>query len=196
MIYLIKTSRHLIIYIMADPVSMVASIIAIGHAGTNITRYSRKLYKISSKTGISRIAEDVDFFASHIDTFGSTISSSFLTIRSHFDQYKNSLTIERLRGHDVLSSLALQCKHLIKRLVDVEPRVKQGATRLSFIGRAQWLLQGTEREELCVWMDRVKTTMLMILVQIAIEASQNRVVEKSDTQARMQDFFEEIRSEQ
>lgn len=76
----------------------------------------------------------------------------------------------------------------------MEPIIKRGARSLSFVGRVQWLRQGTEREELCVWMDRIRTTMLIVLVQIAIESSQIRESEK--TQVKMRSLFEDVRSEQ
>jgi hypothetical protein len=156
-----------------DPLSITASVIAVAGAAGTASKCARAFYKIARKAGAVR--EDVEFFASHIDTFGSIVSSVHNTIRDHYMKYRGSLTLQRLGQQASLKNLALQSNHLMRRLKDLEPDVKDRDVGLGFLGRARWLLKGAEREELCVWMERVKMAFVMIMYEVMYEALQERV---------------------
>lgn len=156
-----------------DPLSITAGVLAVAGAARTSSKCAQAFYRIAGKAGAIR--EDVEFFASHIDTFGSIVSSVHNTIRDHYMKYRGSSTLQRLGQQASLENLALQSNHLMKRLKDIEPNVKGRDAGLGFLGRARWVWKFAEREELCVWMERVKMAFVMIMYEVMYEALQERV---------------------
>jgi hypothetical protein len=156
-----------------DPLSITAGVIAVAGAAGVASKCAQTFYRIARKAGAVR--EDVEFFASHIDTVGSIVSSVHNTIRDHYTKYRGSLTLQRLVRRDSLKSLARQSNHLMKRLKDLKPDVKDRHVGLSFFERTRWIFKGAERNELCVWMERVKMAFVMIMLEVIYEALQERI---------------------
>jgi hypothetical protein len=157
-----------------DPLSIIASTIAVGGAATAASRCAQAFYKIAHKAGV--ISEDVTLFAYHIDNFGSSVSSVHNTIREHFMKYQQSLVLQRLNSQSTLKKLAYESRILMKRLRGLEPDVKDRGVGLGMIGRAKWFFKSKEREELCIWMERVKMSFLMIMYEVIYEALQQRAL--------------------
>lgn len=147
---------------MVDPLSIIGGVASIGTVGGATVKCAQAFYKIALKAGAVR--EQVEFFANHIETFGSTITSAHNTIREHYVKYEGSTTLQGLGQRATLDRLAKQTKYLIRRLKDIEPNVKDRRAGLGFWGRTHWILfQKSEREELCVWMVRIQMAFILIM---------------------------------
>jgi hypothetical protein len=92
-------------------------------------------YRIRGKA--DALAEEVQFFASHVHVFGSTISSAHRIIRDHYLNDNTSTTIKKLHKSSALDSLASQCQCVMKRVEKLQERVNDHNGAL---GRFLWLL--------------------------------------------------------
>lgn len=173
-----------------EPLSIVGGIIAVGQATGSIVKCAEVLYEISYKAGV--LAEDVKFFASHIDSFGSIISGVHSIIDFHYKNDKNSSTLQRYHERNTLKQLASQSKRLMCRVRKLEPRLKARETQLGLLGRLRWLRQKDKRTDICLWMDRVKLSFQMIMHQVMYEALQQRASNPSSLEREHRDLRREM----
>lgn len=167
---------------MIDPLSFTASIMAVIGAANFVVKGANSLYRISRDAG--SMAKDVEFFASHIATFGSIVSSVANTLRDHFDKHSESLTLNRMFKHNTLDGLQRQVRHLMQRVKHLRPRTKAREVVLHWRARLRWVWQKSQREELCLWIDRVKDAFLLVMLQVMYEALERRASESQSTPSK------------
>lgn len=167
---------------MIDPLSFTASILAVIGAANFVVKSADTLYRISRDAG--SMAEDVEFFASHIATFGSIVSSVARTLRDHFDKHSDSLTLDHMHKHNTLEGLQRQVRHLMQRVKHLRPRRKAREVVLHWKARLRWVWQKSQREELCLWIDRVKDAFLLVMLQVMYEALDLRASESQSISSR------------
>lgn len=177
-----------------EPVSAAASIVALGYAARLASRYSIVFYEIASKAGAERICDDIEFFATHISLFSSALKSSHAMIRDHYDKYQDSSTLERLEKDDILRKLSKQSDLLSKRLKPLQPSIKDESVGLGFWGGFGWVVVKVSAwEQLCVWMERVKTNFLLIQYEVMYEALKERFEDPLEIPNRA--LFGDVQSE-
>lgn len=174
-----------------DPFSIACGIIAVGQATTAVAKCAEKLYQISYNAG--KLEDEVQFFACHIDVFASTISSVHSTIRDHYIHNSNSRTIRKLHEHAALRTLASQSKLLMRRIKKLLPRSKAHETGLGIWDRVRWVfMQKEERKDICLWMERVKLSFLLIMLQVMYEALQQRASNESSLEQKVYNVEKEM----
>ena len=152
-----------------DPLSITVSILALSKATTKTIKWAKILYGMSKDAG--PLAEEVKFFAFHINIFGTTISHAHTTIREHHLKCEDSSTLRTYAKQNVLKMLATQSENLVRRLETLHPRSEKYTT---FMGRLKWFLKKEKRDGLLLWVERVKTSFLLVTQQIMLEDLQQR----------------------
>lgn len=157
-----------------DGVSGAASIVALGTAAQYACRGAKIFHKTVSKAGKEVLYGDMEFFASHVSIFCSTMKTTHTLIRDHYDKYGDSSAIEELSKGAILVKLASQSNLLINRLKALRPHLKQSGDALGWLGRVEWVLKRASREELYVAMERVKTSITIVQLEVMYEALKKR----------------------
>jgi hypothetical protein len=151
-----------------DPLTIATSVVALTGAVHAATKVSRQLYRVARKAG--EYESDVQFFAAQVEFFGSMISSASSTMEDHLEKYEKSEFLERL-GPKALDLLISQSDYVLRYIKGVKRKVPtQRAGLKLFIERWKWLLYAAEREEICLWMERIKSNFIFIVTQVSFEA--------------------------
>jgi len=153
---------------MADPLSITAGIIAVGGAAHIAAKGAHMFFHIAHDA--DSLAEDAKFFATHISVFGGVISSAHSMIQQHLRGHPKSPTLTELDKSQTLLKLREQVRLLMQRVKCLQPRMSPYGAGLSWTARLFWVWEKPKREELCIWVERVKTNFLMLMVQVHCEA--------------------------
>ena len=173
-----------------DPLTIFGGIAAIGQVTGTVIKYAEIFYQISYKAGL--LIDDVEFFAHHVNVFGSTISGVHNTISAHYKKSKRSPTLQRLHEHSVLMDLANMTKRLMRRVETLQPRLQLQKMKLGLLGRYRWITQDKERKEVCMWMDRVGQSFSLIMHQVLYEALEQRASEPTASMEEKSDLRKEM----
>jgi hypothetical protein len=173
-----------------DPLSICASVLAVSGAAGTASKAANSFYKMARKAG--KAGEDMKFFSAHIDAFASIIHSAYSTIRDHYSEDNKSRTLEQLNQKATLTGLVFQVKHIIKGVKTLEPQLRPHTTGLSLKESFLWVWKGSEREELCVWMERVQLQFFMVMLQITYEALQQKASLQNSLQPEGFDFKRDL----
>jgi hypothetical protein len=163
-----------------EPLSIIGGIVAVGQAAETATRWVDILYQVSCKA--EAIAQGVDFLASHLNTFASTISGAHNTIRDHYESNRESKTIQRLHDNGAFCNLASQTKYLMRRVKELKKQLKEYQETPDILARILWTFKKEKREFICLWMDRVQASFQSIITQVTYEALQKRLVSNPSAQ--------------
>ncbi len=172
---------------MSDPFSIAVGVIAVAGAAGTVAKYAQSFSRKAEEA-----ADEVQIFASQIDTFASIISSVHSTIRDHYMNSKDSVTLQRLNEQAALKSLAFETKRLTRRIKSVEPRIETNKRGFGFKERFLWVWQSPEREEVLVWMERIKMSFLLIMQRVLYEALQQRASNPTSFPPELFDFAREL----
>jgi len=158
-----------------DPLSISAGVIAVSGAAIATTKLSRSLFKLAKTSGPD-LCNEIRFFSQHVQQFRTTVSSTNKFIDDYSKQHEQSTSILRLVEHKTLQGLASQMKEVHQRIQMVKrPQVnpKTNYARL-VVKNLIWYYDKREREEICIWMARLKLDFLSIMVFILYELLRSR----------------------
>ena len=158
-----------------DPLSITAGAIAVGTAVTMIAKLSKLLVKLAS-TSRADLSNEIKFFACHIQGFGTTVDSAKYAMREYAKSHGESNALSIFTKNQTLQNLAFQMKQVVKRIECItQPQVD---LKTSFAGAVIktliWYHGKREREEVCIWMDRLKLDFLVVLAMITFETLLSR----------------------
>jgi hypothetical protein len=173
-----------------DPVSIIGGIAAVGQVTATVIKCANILYQVSYKAGT--MAEDVEFFASQIHVFGSTISSVHNTIREHYIKDNNSMVLWRLHKYTTLSNLATLSKQLMRRVNKLQPQTKAQRPSLGIMQGLRWYMKKEERKDICLSMDRLQLSFLLIMMEVTYEALQQHASSPSSLEKELWDIKREM----
>lgn len=151
-----------------DPFSIAVGVLAICGAARGISKCASEFYTVARET--KAIRKDVENFASHILSFGDIVHGVYHTLYHHC---KESLVVRRL--DNTLYDLAEQSEYLTTRLEGLQPRVKDRNAGPGFYLRYRWYKGGKKREENWIWMERIKSSFVMIMLQVVLEGLEKRL---------------------
>ncbi|KAH6680473.1 hypothetical protein B0J14DRAFT_648851 [Halenospora varia] len=174
-----------------EPLSLIGGIVAIGQASQTICKVARTLYKVSYNAG--SISEEVESFASHVDIFGFTVTDAHSSIRDHYMSFQGTTSFRRFQQLKTLKKLAAHVQYLMRKIKVILPKLKGRNRRLKFMTRFQWMRGNEERNRLCVSMDRIQLSFLLIMQQLTFEALQQRAADPSPIQQELYEFRKEIK---
>lgn len=156
-----------------DPLSVAASVVALSTAVHAATKVTRQLYHVARNAG--KFKDDVEFFAAQVDLFGSMVNSASSTIEDHLEKYKSSEILERL-GPKALDHIASQAKYVLRCITGVKRKIPPHKTGIKlFIERFKWLMNAPERDEIFLYMERIKSSLLFIATYLCLEALNHKV---------------------
>jgi hypothetical protein len=159
--------------VIMEALGFAASVFALTSALHAATKVGRQLHRVARKAG--EFEADVQFFAAQVDLFGSMISSTSSMIEDHLEKYEQSRTLERL-GPKALDHLALQAKYVLSCIKGVKKKIPPQKTGIKLIiDRWRWLLNEPERDEICLWMERIKSSLQFIMTQMCYEALHHKI---------------------
>lgn len=151
-----------------EALGVAASIVALTSVLHATTKMGRQLRRVARKAG--KFEADVQFFAAQVDFFGSMISSTSTMIEDHLEKYEQSKTLDRL-GPKSLDCLASQAEYVLTCIKGVKEKIPRQRTGIKlFIERWKWFLDSPERDEICLWMEKIKSSLQFIVTQMCYEA--------------------------
>ncbi|CAG8977957.1 hypothetical protein HYALB_00001838 [Hymenoscyphus albidus] len=150
-----------------DPFSIAVGVLAILGAANGVAKVASDFYTVARET--KAIRKDVENFASNIHTFGSILNSVYHTISYHC---KDSMVVRRL--DETLQDLAEQSQQLTDRLRTLQPKVSDHGAGPEFYIRYRWYKGSQKREYNWVWMERIKSYFVMIMLQVILESLEKR----------------------
>lgn len=150
-----------------DPFSITVGVFGILTAAKAISKCASEFYTIARET--RAIRKDVQNFASSIHNFGSIVESVYYTLDLHC---KDSLVVKRL--NKTLGELAGESEYLIIRLNGLKPKLRNSPEPPGLYIRYRWHKNSRKREENWIWMERIKSCFVMIMIQVIIENLEKR----------------------
>ncbi|CAG8955932.1 hypothetical protein HYFRA_00008785 [Hymenoscyphus fraxineus] len=150
-----------------DPFSIAVGVLAILGAANGVAKVASDFYTVARET--KAIRKDVENFASNIHTFGSILDSVYHTISYHC---KDSMVVRRF--DETLQDLAEQSQQLTDRLQTLQPKVRDHGAGPGFYIRYRWYKGSQKREYNWVWMERIKSYFVMIMLQVILESLEKK----------------------
>src|SRR6266536_5584324 len=155
---------------MADPVSLGASIIAIGGAAATAFKISRSLYRTSKQ--IRRAKEIIESFANEIGTYGSVIATAHIALKpyTNIPISTKSAVFKYLGNHNVVAEVLSQSKLVILHLKQIMSWI-QSLKRKSRIGAIiKWLWRRGEIENVKPKMESIKASLHILVSVVTLDA--------------------------
>ncbi|RDW71699.1 hypothetical protein BP5796_07733 [Coleophoma crateriformis] len=178
---------------LMDPLSASASIAALIGAVSEAAKIIRRLYRAARNAG--KLRDEVEFFASQVQFFGSMISHVSSAIDGHFEQYGRSETLERL-GPKALKHLAAQCMYILGSIKRAKTQMPSGKTGIQgFIDRFKWLTNAPERDKLCSRMECIKSNLQFILTVVHFEALYHKAQSPNTSEQEVRKLKRQIKDQ-
>ncbi|KAH6999466.1 hypothetical protein EDB80DRAFT_724728 [Ilyonectria destructans] len=163
-----------------DPLSLTASLIAIGTAATTALQISKSFCDLAR--GYKSAAEEIEDFALDLRAFASVVQLGQDSLERHRKKSPLSEVIRYIESCDVLNQLASQSK---RTTTNIE-RVWQHTRSLqsdNLLTKVKWMARKSEVRGLKPDMESLKSSLHLVMAAVTMEALQQN--DSEDAQEEM-----------
>jgi hypothetical protein len=155
---------------MAELLGVIGSIIAVA---TMTTQLSNSLYRIARSIG--SVGDEVNRFAMETADFSSLMRLTHMSLSSHCSQIikqDESSVLRTITELEVFDQLVDHCEGINSDIKKIKPHLWSLKSRLSIISRIKWLMQKSDVQTLGWTMDKMKSSLNLLVALVAFEAAQ------------------------
>ena len=165
---------------MAGALGLDPSMGAMVQAANMAYKFSKELYKFSRDTGAAR--REIESFANTAWTFADVVMTAKISLREHWRNHGDSKALAHIAHHNVLNGVRVESDD-VRRLVAaaarrIRSRIK---SRYPFITFVRWTFQKDSIIELFPAMERIKTSLQLILSILTYEIMNSKIMRQAST---------------
>jgi hypothetical protein len=152
-----------------DPLSLTASLIAIGTAATTALQISISLYDLAR--AYKSAAEEIENFALDLRSFASVVQLGQDSLERHRKKAPFSEVITYIESLDVLNQLASQSKRTTTSIERVWQQTRSLQSD-NLLTKVKWMAKKSEVRGLKPDMESLKSSLHLVMAAITMEALQ------------------------
>ena len=161
---------------MLDPLSIVASTVALGTAAEAARKLCIEICQFHQT--FKNLEVDAKDFANKIQLYGCIIDNARLAINKYAFKNRRSCALRQMRRDQVIEQLVEQASSIIESLRKCAPEIKeQGSKRGKFMVGFMWRLQQAKINILQATMESNKVSFQVIMSTLILEDSPNNTEE-------------------
>lgn len=157
---------------MIDPISFTASLVAILGTGTAALKYSISFYELAR--AVKSASDDIERFALDIRFFGTLMKTGYRCLETYYAKEPNSQVLNYFEELQIIASLSEQSKRTKKRIRRAWHRADSVPSGFKIVTRLKWIFRKGEVEAIYPDMERLKTSLQLIMTFVNFEAVQKR----------------------
>lgn len=149
---------------MAEPISLLASLIAISNLAAN---GSVSLYQLAADLKTTK--EDIENFALDTAGFSSITGLAHDSLQHNLLQHSSTQVAEFIKAHGVIDHLLTQAQRTSKHMKASFRNLEEMASWLRVIAYMRWKMRKNEIRAIRLEMECYKTSVLCIMFSIGLE---------------------------
>jgi arginine deiminase len=152
-----------------DPLSLTASLIAIGTAATTALQISKSLYDFAR--AYKSAGEEIENFALDLRSFASVVQLGQDSLDRHRKNAPFSQVIRYIESLDVLNQLASQSSRTTTNIERVWQQTQSLQTD-TLVTKVKWMAKKSEVRRLKPDMESLKSSLHLVMAAVTMEALQ------------------------
>ncbi len=165
---------------MAEIIGSIAAVIQLADCSLAFAQTLTRLFHEADT-----LLEDVENFAAQTQSFSDIVSLAHATLYKHCSPGQHdSPIIDRIVNYGVLAGLSRQSSIVLRRLRHADRQVEAMKSRFRWVTRIRWFVSKPAILELSPEMEKVKTSLHIVLVMVQLEKSEYQMqrTSASDTE--------------
>lgn len=169
---------------MADPLSLTASIIAIGGAAVAALKISIALCDIARN--VNEAADDIENFSLDVRSFALVVQLGHDSLERHQRRSPLSHVLQYIESNNVIEQLAKQSERTKDRLEKAWKSTDSLEGGVKLVNKFRWMLKKEEIRGLKPEMESLKTSLQVVMSSIMMEFLQ----QKEDSEDIREEMYE------
>jgi hypothetical protein len=169
-----------------EVVAITASFFALAGAAHKASKLSHRLYHVARTAGYLKY--DVQLLATEVENFAWMVSTTTSMMEDHLERYEGSDILKHL-GPKSLDHVASQAKYIFRCIEGIKmPVSPQKRVFKLFLDLWKWHINAPERAEICLWIDRIKSSLSFIMANMCYEALIHKIHNPNITPQRVKEL--------
>lgn len=164
---------------MADPLSLTASLLAIGSAAGAALEISIALYNFARK--VQTASKDIQEFALEIRVFGTLMRTGYKCLKNYYRKAHNSKLIYYIEKQKLLQSLVEQSDSIEERIHSACVLVENLPSSFKWWERVKWVIRKNEVEKIRPSMEKLKNSFTLLMAFVTFETLQKQGGDSEET---------------
>ncbi len=150
-----------------DPLSLTASLLAIGTAATTALQISKSLYDLAR--AYKSAAEEIEYFALDLRSFASVVQLGQESVDRHRKRAPLSEVIKFIESLDIVNQLSMQSKRTALNIERVWQQT-ESLQKNNLLTKVRWMAKKSEVRGLKPDMESLKSSLHLVMASITMEA--------------------------
>jgi hypothetical protein len=164
---------------MADPLSLTASLLAIGSAAGAALKISIALYTFSRN--VQAASKDIQEFALEIRVFGTLMRAGYKCLKNYYRKERNSKLIYYIKKQKLLQSLVEQSDSIEERIYSACVLVENLPSSFKWWERVKWVIRKNKVETIRPSMEKLTNSFSLLMAFVNFEALQKQGGDSEET---------------
>jgi hypothetical protein len=171
---------------MMDPLSLTASLVAIGGAAAAAFQIATSLRDVAQ--AVKEAAEDIENFSIDVRSFALVAQLGHDSLERHQKRSPMSLVLQYIKSHNVIEELAKQSQRTKGRLEKAWKPTDKLESRVEMINKLRWVMKKKVIQSLKPEMESLKTSLQVVMSSIMMEFLQ----QKEDSEENREEMYSSI----